>query len=198
MCSPCSRGADTMSGVSICGRKTRARCHTRARTSTTLSNGSTGTCIRLTNRGWDAISRGTTGESHDELGKKPHGIGAMETYGQAPTAHSPRTWRRTGWASPTFTTVTLPSSGSVPHQSGDSSLLGILPVRESIRIDPWHYKDRHARLRVVDDVYIHPVLAVKMDRVAVDKVLFSVALRGFLARSGSEREPAIASCARTC
>ena len=31
------------------------------------------------------------------------------------------------------------------------------------------------------DVYIHPVLAVKMDRVtAVDKVLFSVALRGFL------------------
>ena len=31
------------------------------------------------------------------------------------------------------------------------------------------------------DVYIHPVLAVKMNRVtAVDKVLFSVALRGFL------------------
>ena len=59
-CSPCSRSADTMSGVSLCGRKTRARCHTRARTSTTLSNGSTGTCIRLTSRGWDAISRGTT------------------------------------------------------------------------------------------------------------------------------------------
>ena len=34
---------------------------------------------------------------------KPHGISAMETY-EPSVDSAPRTWRRTGWASPTFTT----------------------------------------------------------------------------------------------
>ena len=113
---------------------------------------------------------------------KPHGISAMETY--EPSVDSALTsYLETDWVGITdfydeslclllsrFRTkaaaVLFSESCRCANQSG--SILGTTKI------------DTHGSVSSTD-VYIHPVLAVKMDRVtAVDKVLFSVALRGFL------------------